>query len=135
MPGEEERRLQENIRFHGAAARGETMGPDGYGYPGAISNVKEKEQIHHRCGRLCHKVGGGRGLAAVLPVAGAAEVADFFVHEILLRLDMTTPRNSTTDQGKCFVARMMQQVLRVLQTNHRTTTAYHPQGNGQLVDG
>ncbi len=33
-----------------------------------------------------------------LPVAGAAEVADFFVHEILLRHG--APRSLTTDQGK-----------------------------------
>jgi transposase InsO family protein len=30
------------------------------------------------------------------------------------------------------VARMMQGILQVLQTNHRTTTAYHQQTNGQV---
>lgn len=39
------------------------MGPDEDGYPGVISHVKEREQIHHPCGRLCHEVGEGRGLA------------------------------------------------------------------------
>jgi hypothetical protein len=52
--------------------------------------------------------------AVALPVASAAEVADFFLHDILLRHG--APRSLTTDQGKCFVARMMQQGLRVLQT-------------------
>jgi transposase InsO family protein len=65
-----------------------------------------------------------------LPVAGARELADFFVHEILLRHE--APRSLTTDQGKCFVARMMQGILQVLQMNHRTTTAYHQQAKGQV---
>ena len=68
--------------------------------------------------------------AVALPVAGAREVADFFVHEILLRHG--APKSLTTDQGKCFVARMMQGILQMLQTNHRTTTAYHQQANGQV---
>ena len=69
--------------------------------------------------------------AVALPVAGASEVADFFVHEILLRHG--APRSLTTDQGKCFVARMMQGILQMLQTNHRTTTAYHQQANGLVL--
>jgi transposase InsO family protein len=68
--------------------------------------------------------------AVALPAAGGMEVAEFFVHEILLRYG--APRSLTTDQEKCFVARMMQWILQVLQTNHRTTTAYHQQTNGQV---
>jgi hypothetical protein len=68
--------------------------------------------------------------AVALPVAGAMEVADFFVHEILLRHG--AQRSLTTDQGECFVVRIMQRILQVLQTNHRTTTAYHQQANGQV---
>ncbi len=66
--------------------------------------------------------------AVALPVAGAKQVAEFFVQEILLRHG--APRKLTTDQGKCFVATMMQRVLTAMETNHRTTTAYHPQANG-----
>lgn len=43
--------------------------------------------------------------AVGLTVAGAAEVTDFFDHEIMLRNG--APRCLTTDQGKCFVARMV----------------------------
>ncbi|KZS10222.1 Uncharacterized protein APZ42_025362 [Daphnia magna] len=66
--------------------------------------------------------------AVAQPVAGAEQVAEFFVKEILLRHG--APRKLTTDQGKCFVATMMQRVLAAMETNHQTTTAYHPQANG-----
>ena len=66
--------------------------------------------------------------AAALPIAGAQQVADFFLNEVLLCHD--APRKLTTDQGKCFTAKMMQKVVRAMETNHQTTTAYHPQANG-----
>ncbi|KZS08318.1 Uncharacterized protein APZ42_027712 [Daphnia magna] len=66
--------------------------------------------------------------AVALPVAGAEQVAEFFVKEILLRHE--APRKLTTDQGKCFVAFMMQRVPAAMETNHQTTTAYPPQANG-----
>ena len=66
--------------------------------------------------------------AVALHTAGAKQVAEFFVTEILLRHG--APRKLTTDQGKCFVATMMQRVLAAMETNHQTTTAYHPQANG-----
>jgi hypothetical protein len=66
--------------------------------------------------------------AAALPIAGAQQVADFFLNEVLLRHG--APRKLTTDQGKCFTAKMMQKVVRAMETNHQTTTAYHPQANG-----
>ncbi len=81
MSGEEEGRLQETARFHGAVGCGEAMGSNGDGHFGSISFVKERELIHRGCGGLRHKVGGGRGLT------GGREVADFFVQEILLRHD------------------------------------------------
>ena len=80
--------------------------------------------------RSRYKVSGGCGLTCGFPPPPAREVADFSVHDILLRHG--APRSLTTDQGKCFVARMMQGILQVLQTNHRTTTAYHQQANGQV---
>jgi hypothetical protein len=46
--------------------------------------------------------------AVALPVAGAKQVAEFFVQEVLLRHG--APKKQTTDQGKCFVATMMQRV-------------------------
>ncbi|KAI9557135.1 integrase core domain protein [Daphnia sinensis] len=65
-----------------------------------------------------------------LGTAGAKEVAKFFVSEIVLRHG--APRNLTTDQGMCFMAEMMKRVTDALETNHRPTTAYHPQANGQV---
>lgn len=65
-----------------------------------------------------------------LGTAGAKEVAQFFVSEIVLRHG--APRNLTTDEGMCFMAELMKRVMDALETNHRPTTAYHPQANGQV---
>ena len=42
------------------------------------------------------------------------------------------PHYSSTDQGKCFIAELTQRVMAAFETNHKTTTAYHPQSNGQV---
>ena len=63
-----------------------------------------------------------------LAIAGAADVAKFFVEQVVLRHG--APKALTSDQGKCFIGKIMQNVLEELETNHQTTTAYHPQANG-----
>ena len=63
-----------------------------------------------------------------IPSCTAVEVGDFFIHQIVLRHG--TPSNVTSDRGTCFTSELMQEVLRALETNHRTTTTYHPQSKG-----
>lgn len=60
--------------------------------------------------------------------ATAAEVAHFFVDNIVLRHG--APAIVITDRGAAFTAEMLQEVLRLSGTEHRRTTAYHPQTNG-----
>lgn len=62
--------------------------------------------------------------AVAIPIPGAAQGAEFFVLEILLR-------KLTMHQRKCFVA-MMKKITGVLETEHQTTTACHPQAYGQV---
>ena len=63
-----------------------------------------------------------------LPKGSAAEVARFFVENILLRHG--APEVLITDRGTAFTAELTQAILRYSQTSHRRTTAYHPQTNG-----
>ncbi|XP_072144216.1 uncharacterized protein conv [Dermacentor andersoni] len=63
-----------------------------------------------------------------LPKGSAAEVAKFFVENILLRHG--APEVLITDRGTAFTAELTQAILQYSQTSHRRTTAYHPQTNG-----
>ena len=63
-----------------------------------------------------------------VPRATAVEVARFFVHDIVLRHG--APAVLITDRGAVFTAELLQQVAKLTHTNHRKTTAYHPQTNG-----
>uniref|UniRef100_A0A224Z186 Tick transposon n=1 Tax=Rhipicephalus zambeziensis TaxID=60191 RepID=A0A224Z186_9ACAR len=63
-----------------------------------------------------------------LPKGSAAEVAKFFVENIVLRHG--APEVLITDRGTAFTADLTQAILRYSQTSHRRTTAYHPQTNG-----
>ena len=65
-----------------------------------------------------------------LPNGSAEQVANFFTKKVILRHG--APQHLTTDQGKCFLAEMFQKIIASFETNHRTTTAYHPQSNGQV---
>ena len=65
-----------------------------------------------------------------LPTGKANGVAEFFVNQIFLRHG--APEQIITDRGKCFIADLTQEVAKKLQTNHKTTSAYHPQANGQV---
>lgn len=58
------------------------------------------------------------------PKATAADAALFFVHSILLRQEV--PAVVITYHGTAFTAEMLQEVLRISGTAHRTTTVYHP---------
>lgn len=58
--------------------------------------------------------------AGAIPIAGAAEVAEVFVLEVLLRHG--APKKLTTDQGKCFVAKMMNKITDMLKTNNGGST-------------
>ena len=63
-----------------------------------------------------------------LPSGTAVEVAKFFVESIVLRHG--APQVLITDRGSSFMAQLTQEVLRLSHTDHRRTTAYHPQTNG-----
>ena len=62
---------------------------------------------------------------AAIPNGTAEEVARFFVESIVFRHG--APQTLISDRGKCFIADLNARVLKLLQTNHATTVAYHPQ--------
>ncbi|KAM7282081.1 DDE-type integrase/transposase/recombinase [Ixodes scapularis] len=63
-----------------------------------------------------------------LPSGTAVEVAKFFIESIVLRHG--APEVLITDRGSSFMAQLTQEILRLSHTEHRRTTAYHPQTNG-----
>ena len=65
---------------------------------------------------------------AILDSGSAEDVAAFFVTNLVLRHG--TPKSIISDRGKCFMAELTQQMLKLLDTDHLTTTSYHPQTNG-----
>ncbi|KAI9565174.1 hypothetical protein GHT06_008951 [Daphnia sinensis] len=65
-----------------------------------------------------------------MPTGKADDVAEFFVNQIFLRHG--APEQIITDRGKCFVAELIQAVVKKLHTNHKTTSSYHPQANGAV---
>ena len=67
---------------------------------------------------------------AAIPNGTAEEVARFFVESIVFRHG--APQTLISDRGKCFIADLNARVLKLLQTNHATTVAYHPQANGAV---
>lgn len=58
----------------------------------------------------------------------AIEVADFFLHQIILRHG--APRVLLSDRGRTFLSNVLEELLRVSGTAHKTTSGYHPQTNG-----
>lgn len=58
----------------------------------------------------------------------AQDVANFFIHEIVLRHG--APSVVITDRGTAFTAQLLEEVMHLSGTVHRRTTAYHPQTNG-----
>lgn len=63
-----------------------------------------------------------------LPRGTASEVAQFFMHHIVLRHG--APSFIITDRGTAFTAKLLDDIFKLSYTNHRKTTAYHPQTNG-----
>lgn len=63
-----------------------------------------------------------------VPEATAREVANFFLTSILLRHG--APQSITSDRGTPFIAKLLNEVLRLVSTIHHVTSAYHPQANG-----
>jgi len=62
--------------------------------------------------------------------ADAQTIADFFVHQIILRHG--APEKLITDMGRCFVNRLLKTICRLMETNFETSSPYHPQTNGQV---
>lgn len=62
------------------------------------------------------------------PDATAASAAKAFMQAVVLRHG--APETVLTDRGRHFVSEMMEELFRLLDTNHARTTAYHPQTNG-----
>lgn len=69
--------------------------------------------------------------AAALPTGTTEDVVAFFMSSIFMRHGCT--KEIITDRGKCFVSELAKSVTAALETNHKTTSAYHPQANGQCV--
>ncbi|KZS10102.1 Uncharacterized protein APZ42_025511 [Daphnia magna] len=63
-----------------------------------------------------------------MPNGKADMVATYFVEQIVLRHG--APKSIISDQGKCFIAGLTQEVLKNLGTTQKTTSSYHPQANG-----
>lgn len=66
--------------------------------------------------------------AVACPAATAAEAAQGFVREIVLRHG--APGRIITDRGQHFVASLIEEIFKAMGTDHVKTTAYHPQTNG-----
>ena len=65
---------------------------------------------------------------ASLKTGTAYETAQFLIDRIILQHG--APASIISDRGKCFIAELTQNVLKILKVNHQTTTSYHPQANG-----
>jgi len=68
--------------------------------------------------------------ARATPTGKADVVADFLVNQILLRHG--APKQIISDRGKCFLAKVSQHMMKMMESNHKTTSSYHPQGNGLI---
>lgn len=66
--------------------------------------------------------------AKALPRGTSAEIARFFLHSIVLRHG--APAVVITDRGTAFTSALTEEVMKLTYTDHRRTTAYHPQTNG-----
>lgn len=69
-------------------------------------------------------------IAKAVPRATTSELVNFFVKRIVLQHG--APLSLISDRGKCFKADFMEQFLKAFETNHLSTTSYHPQCNGQV---
>ena len=67
-------------------------------------------------------------ITKAVPTADSKELVNFLVHRVVLQHG--APTFLISDRGKCLTSSFSKQLYDVLQTNHLTTTAYHPQCNG-----
>ena len=67
-------------------------------------------------------------ITRALPTSCATDVADFLLYDIILQHG--APCHLLTDRGRCFLSRVVDDLLRSCATRHNFTTSYHPQTNG-----
>lgn len=67
-------------------------------------------------------------IAKPVPTADSKHLVDFLVRHFVLQHG--APVFLISDRGKCLTSLFAEEMYRALQTNHLTTTAYHPQCNG-----
>ena len=58
------------------------------------------------------------------------KVAEFLRENVFYKFGY--PREIVTDQGAQFTSHLIENILRKHKIKHRTSTAYHPQANGQV---
>ncbi|UYV72148.1 K02A2.6-like, partial [Cordylochernes scorpioides] len=67
-------------------------------------------------------------ITRALPNAGAIEIAKFLLEEVILK--QGAPRIIISDRGRVLQSRVVSEIIKLCDTTHRMTTAYHPQTNG-----
>ncbi|KAK8756781.1 hypothetical protein V5799_000517 [Amblyomma americanum] len=67
-------------------------------------------------------------ITRALPTSCATDVADFLLQNVILHHG--APHQLLTDRGRYFLSRVVDDILRSCGTQHKLTTAYHPQTNG-----
>lgn len=67
-------------------------------------------------------------ITKAVPTADSKELVDFLVHRVVLQHG--APNFLISDRGKCLTLGFSKTLYKAMQTNHLTTTAYHPQCNG-----
>ncbi len=60
----------------------------------------------------------------------ALELAKLFMHKVVLQ-GFGLPRSIISDRGSVFMSEFWQELLRLMNTRHKPSTAYHPQTDGQ----
>ncbi|GBN12921.1 Transposon Ty3-I Gag-Pol polyprotein [Araneus ventricosus] len=113
--------------------------------PGHLMPMPAVEAPFHRVGvdllgRFPKSLGGNKwiivctdyltryAITKYLPSADAPEVSKFMVEEIILKHG--APRTIITDRGQVFQSKLIFEINRLCNVDHRITTAYHPQTNG-----
>jgi len=67
-------------------------------------------------------------ITKALPTAAAPEIAKFILEDVILKHG--APRVIITDRGQVFQSKLVSELIKLCNTTHRMTTAYHPQTNG-----
>ncbi|GBM58756.1 Transposon Ty3-I Gag-Pol polyprotein [Araneus ventricosus] len=113
--------------------------------PGHLMPMPAVEAPFHRVGvdlpgRFPKSLGGNKwiivctdyltryAITKSLPSADAPEILKFMVEEIILKHG--APRTIITDRGQVFQSKLIFEINRLCNVDHRMTSAYHPQTNG-----